>query len=131
MDMDTDEQGQGMPSPSSSTSFDAYQAKLQSAALTATKRAFALPQDIQFHRTLDKSFGTELDVVSARVFALTDKLLRYTSKTTASKGKGRAILKTEDDLLDGYHLSVVDTVDHLYETAVRLFLMSCCYMLTL
>ncbi|KAF8315606.1 hypothetical protein DL93DRAFT_840172 [Clavulina sp. PMI_390] len=111
MDIDGDELS--TPGPSNPSTYDAYQSKLQLAALTATKRAFALPKDIAFHRTLDKTFGTELDAISQRVFSLTDKLLRYATKS--SKGKGRAILKTEDDLLDGFHMTVVDTVDHLYE----------------
>jgi exosome complex exonuclease RRP6 len=103
--------------PLNSTSFDSYQAKLQLAALTATKQAFILPQDIQFHRTLDKSFGAEIDAVSARVFSLTDKLLRHAQGSSA-KGKNKAILRTEDDLVEGYHLSIIDTIDQLYENAV-------------
>lgn len=106
--------------PSASTSYDAYHTSLQQAALKATRQAFALPADIQFHRTLDKSFASELDAVSARVFALTDKLLRFSSGGS-SKGKGKAALRNEDDLLEGYHLSVVDVVDQLYENAVGFF----------
>lgn len=105
------------PSPSTSASYDAYQASLTRAALTATKQAFVLPSDIQFHRTLDKSFASQLDVVSARVFSLTDKLLRYASGSSG-KGKGKAVLKNKDDLLEGYHMSVVDTIDQLYENTV-------------
>ena len=111
--------GEPQQIPLNSASFDSYQSKLQLAALTATKRAFILPQDIQFHRTLDKSFGAEIDAVSARVLSLTDKLLRYAQGSSA-KGKDKAILRTEDDLVEGYHLSVIDTTDQLYENAVSL-----------
>lgn len=113
MDSDDDELRQV---PLSSASFDSYQSKLQLAALTAAKRAFILPQDLQFHRTLDKSFSAEIDGVSARVFSLTDKLLRHV-QGLSTKGKNKAILRTEDDLVEGYHTFVIDTIDQLYENA--------------
>ena len=106
-----------VPIPSTSTSYDAYQARLQKSALVATKHAFQIPSDLGFHRTLDKSFASELDSISARVFSLTDKLLRY-STGASTKGKGKAVLKTEEDFLDNYHLAIVDVVDQLFENAV-------------
>lgn len=110
------------PLPSSSTSYDAYQLRLQKSALLATKQAFQLPlnPDLSFHRTLNKSFASELDSVSSRVFSLAEKVLKF-STGKSIKGKGKAVLKSEDDLLEGYHLSVVDVVDQLFENAVRWF----------
>jgi hypothetical protein len=74
---------------------------------------------MQFHRTLDKSFASQLDAVSARVFTLADQVLRLSSGVSV-KGKGKAVLKSDDDLLEGYHISVVDVVDQLYENAVSI-----------
>jgi exosome complex exonuclease RRP6 len=109
---------------SPSTSFGAYQALLQKAALTATKQAYLLPidTDMAFHRTLDKKFAADVDVVSARVFALTNKLLKFAHGVNVSigSGKGKAVIREEEDLLEGYHTSVVDVMDQLYEAAVCL-----------
>ena len=120
----TSSQEDGGTLPSPSTSFSVYQPLLQKAALTATKRAYLLPADtdMAFQRTLDKKFATDVDVVSARVFALTNRLLKFAQGNNVAfrSGKGKAVIREEEDLLEGYHTSVVDILDQLFESAVCL-----------
>ncbi|KIJ54917.1 hypothetical protein M422DRAFT_775114 [Sphaerobolus stellatus SS14] len=110
--------------PSPSTSFDAYQIELQSAAVSAVKRSVALPKDISYHRSLDRKFGKQIDDVSNRILALTSKLLDYAEAANdvegapdraSSKNKGKRKLETEEDVVDDFHSRVVDVLDQLLE----------------
>ncbi|KAF8510838.1 ribonuclease H-like domain-containing protein [Gautieria morchelliformis] len=110
--------------PSPSASFDAYQVLLQSAAVSATKAAIGLPQDISYHRSLDRKFGKRLDTCSDRILSITSQLLEYaeagnstegTSNTRSKKGKGKRKLDSEEDIVDGFHSLVVDVMDQLLE----------------
>lgn len=101
--------------------FDEYNAQLQTAALQATRHAVSLPStsDLSLHRSLDRTFGKELDACSERVLSLTNKLLSVIASGSAQgKGKGRK-LENEDDVLDQFHTVVVDRMDELFERAVR------------
>ncbi|KAJ3510409.1 hypothetical protein NLJ89_g4693 [Agrocybe chaxingu] len=100
-----------------STSFDAYNGRLQTAALTATRKAATLPVDIVFHRSMDQSLAQDLDSLSKRVLSITNRLLGLASPVdqTQSKGKGKAKLESEDDVVDNFHSAVVDTIDQLLE----------------
>ncbi|KAF8334683.1 ribonuclease H-like domain-containing protein [Cantharellus anzutake] len=104
------------PHPSNQSTFDEYQTRVQQVALKATKQAFILPFDIGYQRAANKQFSSDLDIVSARIMSLTDKLLRFSSDTHI-RGKGRARIKEEEDLTQRYDTSVLDVVDHLYEIA--------------
>ncbi|KAH9922677.1 uncharacterized protein B0H18DRAFT_1017430 [Fomitopsis serialis] len=115
-----------MAEPSTSTaaltpaSFNDYNTALQTAALKATKHSAQLPADIPFHRSVDRGFAKDLDAASARVLALTNRLLALVSTTdssAAAKRKGKARLESEDDVVDSFHAMVVDPVDQLLERA--------------
>jgi exosome complex exonuclease RRP6 len=124
--------------PSPSTSFDAYQPKLQSTVLNTAKVANGLPPaaDMGFQRTIDRKFAKDIDSSSVKVLNLANRLLSLVQggdsrsndpngKTKANgrsseKGKQKALLTDEDDVLDGYHTLVVDIVDQLLESAVCL-----------
>jgi len=128
--MSSDAEQADIPSPS--TSFNAYQVALQSAAVSAVRSSVALPKDISYHRSLDRKFGKQLDAVSDRILDLTSKLLDYAeaandvegvTNKTSSKGKGKRRLETEDDIVDSFHFKVVDVLDQLLEKTVRLILL--------
>jgi exosome complex exonuclease RRP6 len=113
--------------PSPSTSFDTYQAMLQSAAVSATKCSMGLPKDISYHRSLDRKFGKRLDACSDRILAMTSRLLEYAetgnsaeaiSSMAMGKGKGKRRLESEEDIVDGFHSLVVDVMDQLLERTV-------------
>ncbi|KAH9480124.1 Exosome complex exonuclease rrp6 [Psilocybe cubensis] len=95
-----------------STSFDAYNARLQASALTATRKSAGLPADLAFHRSMDRDLEQELDAFSQRVLGVTNKLLGLVS--TQSR-KGKAKLENEDDVVDNFHALVVDSMDQLLE----------------
>ncbi|KZT28826.1 hypothetical protein NEOLEDRAFT_1057691 [Neolentinus lepideus HHB14362 ss-1] len=100
----------------SSSAFDEYNLQLQSTALKATKFAVALPSDIPFHRSIDGDLANDLDVCSSKVLSLTNALLNLAS-TSNSRGKGKAKLESQDDIVDSFHSLVVDAMDHLLERA--------------
>ena len=105
----------------SSSSFNDYNTQLQGAALKATRAAVVLPADIPFHRSVHPDFAKEVDQCSARVLSLTNKLLQLSStlNTSASaRGKGKARLEVQDDVVDNFHSLVVDAMDQLLERAV-------------
>ena len=123
--MALDEEQPGIPSPS--TSFDAYQVSIQSAAVSATKCSMELPKDIAYHRSLDRKFGKRLDECSDRILAITSRLLEYaesgddaegTSNVGIGKGKGKRRLESEEDIVDGFHSLIVDVIDQLLERTV-------------
>ncbi|KAF8148190.1 hypothetical protein B0H34DRAFT_737252 [Crassisporium funariophilum] len=101
-----------------SAAFDAYNAQLQGLALTATRKAVGLPADVAFHRSMDHSFAQELDAFSARVLSVTNKLLSLVGSvdtTQGGRGKGKAKLTNQDDVIDNFHSLVVDSMDQLLE----------------
>ena len=104
-----------------SSSFNDYNAQLQSAALKATRAAVALPSDIPFHRSVHPDFAQELDECSANVLSLTNKLLALSSTLNSSnggRGKGKARLELQDDVVDNFRSLVVDAMDQVLERAV-------------
>lgn len=109
--------------PSTSTAFDEYQPRLQKAALASTRLSNVLPgpEDMAFQRTLDRKFSKDIEIVSKRVFSMTNKLLMFARGPSNGKGKSKDILLDEEDLLGGFHTNVVDIMDQLFEAAVRNF----------
>ncbi|KAM5540062.1 hypothetical protein V8D89_006202 [Ganoderma adspersum] len=104
----------------SSSSFNDYNAQLQGSALKATRAAVSLPADIPFHRSIHPGFAKELDQCSSRVLSLTNKLLSLSTTvnaSSASRGKGKARLEAQDDVVDNFHSLVVDVMDQLLENA--------------
>ena len=105
----------------SSSSFNDYNNQIQGSALKATRAAVSLPADIPFHRSVHPEFARRLDKSSARVLSLTNKLLglSHTANASASsRGKGKARLEAQDDVVDNFHSLVVDAMDQLLENAV-------------
>jgi hypothetical protein len=79
--------------------FDAHITRLQAAALGATRK-----------------FAVLLD--------MTNKLLNLVStvdQMQTSRGKGKAKLENQDDVVDNFHSLVVDSMDQLLEKTVRRF----------
>jgi len=104
-----------------SASFDAHIAQLQAAALGATRKSAVLPADIAFHRSMDSEFARGLDAFSDRVLAVTNRLLNLVSpvdQTQTSRGKGKAKLENQDDVVDNFHSLIVDSMDQLLEKTV-------------
>lgn len=119
---DGDDKGSSAPHPSNPATFDEYQTLLQRTALKATKQAFILPVDMDYQRTINKRFASDVDTFSARILYLTDKLVRFSAGVNVGgKGKGKSRIKEDEDLTERYKSSVLDTVDQLFEIAVRLF----------
>jgi exosome complex exonuclease RRP6 len=111
--------------PLASSAFDAYNQKLQTAGLNATRKAAGLPTDVTFHRSMDQEFAEGLDAFSERVLAVTNRLLALVStvdQTQASRGKGKVKLEGQDDAVDHFHNLVVDSMDQLLEKTVRFVL---------
>lgn len=111
-----------MSSPGqSSSSFDEHNSKLQASALKATRNAAVLPADINFYRSIDTGLARDIDAISSRVLNLTNKILEFSSSTDkkAAKGKGKARLVDQDDVVDNFHSMVVDVMDQLFERTVR------------
>lgn len=100
--------------------FDSFNTKLQTLALNATRNVLTLPGDIAFHRSIDSAFAKDIDVFSQRVLDLTNKLLNLvdTADLAKSKGKGKAKLESQDDVVDSFHSLVVDSMDQLLERTV-------------
>lgn len=104
-----------------SSSFDVFNSKLQASALKATRSAVGLPVDIAFHRSIDPAFAKDVDAFSSRVLSLTNKLLNFVAtadESQRSKGKGKAKLQSQDDVVDNFHSLVVDSMDQLLERTV-------------
>ncbi|TDL23207.1 hypothetical protein BD410DRAFT_173443 [Rickenella mellea] len=99
----------------SASDFDSHYADIQGAAFNATKLAAALPQDMSFHRSLDKDFAQHVDATSDRVLKLTNRLLALASTTRTSQAHGKSKLEDQDDVVDNFSSMVIDAVDHLYE----------------
>ena len=104
-----------------SSSFDVFNSKIQASALKATRSAVGLPVDIAFHRSIDPTFAKDVDAFSSRVLSLTNKLLNFVAtadESQRSKGKGKAKLQNQDDVVDSFHSLVVDSMDQLLERTV-------------
>ncbi|EGN98143.1 hypothetical protein SERLA73DRAFT_91376 [Serpula lacrymans var. lacrymans S7.3] len=107
-------QGGGL-SPSS---FDDYNAKLQAAALKATKYALSLPSDLTFHQTMNSDLAEDLDSFSSRVLSMANDLLALvetTGSSNSTRAKGKMKLESQDDVVDNFHSLVVDSMDQLLE----------------
>ena len=105
--------------PLAFTSFDSYNAKIQASALAATRKAAGLPTDLAFHRSMDRELSESLDAFSQRVLNMANRLLALASTVDqGSKGKGKAKLENQDDVVDNFHSLVVDSVDQLLERTV-------------
>lgn len=108
-------------SPLTKSEFDAYYAQLQASALKATKHAAALPTDLAFHRSVDSDLASDLEACSNKVVSITNMLLNLTSTVGSSKsakGKGKARVRDEDDLIDRFGSLIVEPMDQLFERAV-------------
>ena len=98
---------------------------LQSQALECFIAADGLPQDIAFHRSLDRQFRKDIEKTSARLLNFANRLIAYTetlSSTSAAnvfERNGKVLeLQDEEDLTDKYHSIIVDAMDSLLEQAV-------------
>lgn len=101
-------------------SFEDYNLKLQTSILNPTKHAFALPTDIQFHKSIDRDFAEEIEACSTKVLSITNKLLTLATNSTTNlggKGKARSIVG-QDDVVDDFDSVVVDIMDQLLERVV-------------
>jgi len=102
------------------SNFEDYNLKLQTSILNPTKHAFALPKDIQFHKSIDRDFAEEIEACSTKVLSITNKLLTLAASSTMTlgvKGKTRLFVD-QDDVVDDFDSVVVDIMDQLLERAV-------------
>lgn len=107
--------------PLTKSEFDRYYIQLQTSALKATKHAAGLPTDLAFHRSVDSDLAEQLEACSNKVVSITNALLNLTStigSSKSAKGKGKAHLQDEDDLLDRFGAVIVEPMDQLLERAV-------------
>lgn len=100
--------------------FEDYNLKLQTSILNPTKHAFALPTDIQFHKSINRDLAEEIDACSTKVLSITNKLLTLAaSSTTSHGGKGKTrLIVDQDDVVDDFDSVVVDIMDQLLERVV-------------
>lgn len=110
------------------SSSDAYQSSLKSALVSATVLANDLPdpQDIGFHRSMSRSFASDVDGASEQILGLTNKLLdlvrvAQSEKQASKKRRKTSALVNVDDVNDDFDSGVVDVVDFLFETADSCF----------
>ncbi|WVQ71034.1 hypothetical protein IAR50_000559 [Cryptococcus sp. DSM 104548] len=119
-------QNQAVPSPADA--FGDYLPQLTAALDKLTTDAAALPgkSDLDFQRSMDRSFGKDLDKASQRVLNLTERVLALVDESqkaaAAGEKKGKPVtkrrkLEDEDDVTDGYKGSVLGVVDGLLEDA--------------
>lgn len=102
------------------SNFEDYNLKLQTSILNPTKHAFALPTDIQFHKSIDRDFAEEIEACSTKVLSVTNKLLALAASSTTTlgeKGKTR-LFANQDDVVDDFDSVVVDIMDQLLERVV-------------
>jgi len=104
---------------------DTFIERLQSQALECFVAADGLPQDIAFHRSLDRHFRKDIEKTSARLLKFANRLIAYAethSPTSfvdgAQKHRKERQLQDEDDIADKYHSIIVDAMDSLLERAV-------------
>jgi len=102
------------------SNFEDYNLKLQTSILNPTKHAFALPTDIQFHKSIDRDLAEEIEACSTRVLSITNKLLSLAASSTTSlgvNGKTRLVVD-QGDVVDHFDSVVVDILDQLLERVV-------------
>jgi len=101
-------------------SFEDYNLKLQTSILNPTKHAFALPTDIQFHKSIDRDFAREIEACSTKVLSITNKLLTLatSSATTLGGNVKNKPVADQDDIVDDFDSVVVDIMDQLLESVV-------------
>jgi len=104
------------------SSFDDYNAALQSGSPNCYQVSAALPSDINFHRSIDSEFAQAIDDCSERALRLTNKLLDLAGSARGGKGrdKGKRKLEDEEDVVDSFGSLVIDVLDQLFEHAVRI-----------
>ena len=108
-----------------SNDMDTFIETIQSQALECFIAADGLPQDIAFHRSLDRQFRKDIEKTSARLLKFANRLIAYAethSPTSVADGARRNSkereLQDEDDIADKYHSIIVDAMDSLLELAV-------------
>jgi exosome complex exonuclease RRP6 len=115
--------------PSLDTALDDYVALIKTQTDATSSKSKLLPEDIPFHRSLDRNFRTQLDLTSSRVLRLTNKLLQLAETLNSTDAKASGTRKTMDrdeeqglrdeaDVVDRFHSIVVDIVDPLLEHVV-------------
>lgn len=102
------------------SNFEDYNLRLQTSILNPTKHAFALPTDIQFHKSIDRNFAEEIEACSTKVLSITNKLLTLAASSTTTLGeKGKIrLFESQDDVVDDFDSVVVDIMDQLLERVV-------------
>lgn len=102
---------------------DTFIETLQSQALECFIAADGLPQDIAFHRSLDREFRKDIEKTSARLLKFANRLIAHAETHSSTDGARRNSkereLQDEDDIADKYHSIIVDAMDSLLEYAVR------------
>ena len=108
-----------------SNDMDTFIETLQAQAFECSIAADSLPQDIAFHRSLDRQFRKDIEKTSARLLKFTNRLIAYAethSPTPVADGARRNSKERElqdaDDIADKYHSIIVDAMDSLLERAV-------------
>lgn len=116
--------------PSPITHFSEYEAALRSSVDSVVVASSSLPDDLSFHRSLDRQLGKRLDSNSERILTLTSKLLdlidagNHARRDNGRKNddrKGKRRLDSEEDVVDNFHSIVVDVLDQILERAVSNF----------
>ena len=111
------------PTPSTSSlspaGFNDYNTNLQATALKATRLSAALPSDIGFYRSVDKTLAKDIDSCKAKVLSLTNKLLDLASSNNDAESRARKRPRLEnEDITDDFHGIIVDLMDQLLEKSV-------------
>ena len=119
-----------MAASPSSNDMNALIETLQSQALECFVAADDLPQDIAFHRSLDRQFRKDIEKTSARLLKFANRLIAYaethppTSVAKRAQRNGEEWeLQDEVDIADKYHSVIVDAMDSLLEHAVCIMCM--------
>lgn len=110
-----------VPSALDASNFDAYFDHLQSLLPPPTRLASSLPSprtELQFERSLDRTFANKLDGVGDELLELVNKVLGSAASGKRREGGGARTLKDEDDVVDRFQDLVVEVVDGLLERAV-------------
>lgn len=101
--------------------FNDYSAGLQAVALKATKHSAGLPSDVAFYKSIDRDLANNLDTCSDKALSLLNRLLNLAStadSAKSAKGKSKARLEEQDDLVDRFESTIVESMDQLLERAV-------------
>jgi exosome complex exonuclease RRP6 len=102
--------------------YEGHEKKIQTVSLSLAKKAFGLPKDIAFFRTLDSEFKEDLDACNAKILGLANKLLDVAhgldQTKSKAKGKERVPLGNVDEVSDRFGSDVVGTLEPLLEKTV-------------